>query len=150
MWGDLERRLARAEISLPSISWADRQAAHHRRSLRACVELHDLIRERLRVMGINPALAVALRRGEEAAAELAAIPDTDELRAADEVIVRAERSNGDDGARRVGAKITRLAEQYRGRQNWPDLSNASLAELLAFCVAVEVEARIISCVARSR
>jgi hypothetical protein len=92
-------------------------------------------------MGIDPALAVALQRGEDAAAELAAAPDTDDLQAADEAIVRAERSNRDDGARQVRAKITRLAEQYRGSQHWPDFPNASPAELLAFCVAVEMDAQ---------
>jgi hypothetical protein len=71
MLTDLERRLARAEISA-AILWVDRQSACHRQSL-CCAELHELVRERFRVTGINPALAEALRRGEEAAAELAAI-----------------------------------------------------------------------------
>jgi hypothetical protein len=91
-------------------------------------------------MGINPALAVALRRGEEAAAELAAIPDTPDLKAADEAIVRPEYTNGDDRARQVRAIIAQMAEQYRGSQHRLDLANASPAELLAFCVAVEMEA----------
>jgi hypothetical protein len=133
----LERRLVRLETTAFSISWSERQEAQHRQSLRACVAWSSLIRERFRIMGIDPALAVTLRRGEHAAAELAAIPDTDELQAADEAIVRAERSNRDDGARQVRAKITRLAEQYRGGQHSSDLPNASPAELLAFCVALE-------------
>jgi hypothetical protein len=86
---DLERRLARAEIPAPETSWGDRKAAHHRQSLRTRVALHQLIRERLRVIGVDPALAESLRLGDEAAAELAAIPDTPELERADEAIVRA-------------------------------------------------------------
>ena len=138
MWRDLERRLARAEISATAISWVDQQAADHRRSLRVCVELHKL-RERLRVMGISTELAVTLRRGEAAAAELAAIPDTPDLKAADEAIVRPECNDGDDGARRARAKIVQMAEQYRRGQHPLDLANASPAELLGFCVAVEME-----------
>jgi len=122
------------------MSWGDRQAAHHRQSLRARVELHELIRERLRLMGIDPALAVALRRGEDAAAELAEIPDTIELRAADEAIVRPERSDGTDRAHQVREKIERMAEQYRNGEYPLDLANASPVQLLAFCVAVEMEA----------
>ena len=136
---DLEHRLARAEMASCATGWLDRPAAHHRQSLRACVELHELIRERFRVMGIDPALAVALRRGEEAAAELAGIPDTPDLTAADEPITTAHYCNADDQCE-FKAKIERIAEQYRGGQHQLDLANASRAELLAFCVAVEMDA----------
>jgi hypothetical protein len=91
-------------------------------------------------MGIDPALAVALRRGEEAAAELAAIPDTPELCAADEAIVRPESSHRDGKVYRARAKIEQIAIQYRDGQHRLDLANASPAELLAFCVAVEMKA----------
>ena len=91
-------------------------------------------------MGIDPALAVTLRRGAEAAAELAAIPDTPDLKAADEAIVGSEHTNGNDGAHQVKAKIERIAEQYRSGQHQLDLATASPAQLLAFCVAVEMEA----------
>jgi len=74
--GDLERRLARAEVGVSTTKWAHRKAAHHRQLLRACFKTHGLIRERLLAMGIDPTLTVALLRGEETAAELAAIPDT--------------------------------------------------------------------------
>jgi hypothetical protein len=102
--------------------------------------LHEFNRERLRAVGIDPRLAVALQRGEEAAAELAAIPDTPELKAADEAIVRAGRGDRDDGACAFKAKIERIADQYRSRQHQLDLANASPAELLAFCVAAGVVA----------
>jgi len=139
MCRDLERRLARAEISAPMISWVDRQAAHRRQSLRTRVKCCDLIRERFRVMGIDSCSAVALRRGEEAAAELAGIPDTPDLTAADEAITTAHYCNADDQCE-FKAKIERIAEQYRGGQRQLDLANASPAELLAFCVAVEMDA----------
>src|ERR1700750_2894321 len=81
--GDLERRLVRAESSAAAIPWADRKVARHRASLRVRVSLCDLIRQRLQAMGIDPKCAIALRLGERAAAELAGIPDTPELRASD-------------------------------------------------------------------
>jgi hypothetical protein len=135
---NLEHRLALAEISAGAISWVDRQAAHHWQSLHARIHLHELIRERFRVMGIDPALAATLRGDEEAVAQRA-IPDAPELKAAEEPILRSECSNGDDGAGRVRAKIARMADQYLSGERRLDLANASLAELLGFCVAVGME-----------
>jgi hypothetical protein len=91
-------------------------------------------------MGIDPALAVTRRRGAEAVAELAAIPDSPALKPADEAIARPDGSNGDDGRAGFRRKIGRMPEQYRGGQHRLDLANASPAELLTFCVAVEMEA----------
>jgi hypothetical protein len=53
--------------------------------------------------------------------------------------VRPECSDGDDGAHRVRAKIEQMAEQYRSGQHQLNLAKASPAQLLAFCVAVEME-----------
>jgi hypothetical protein len=136
----IERRLALVESRIRATSWADRQAAHHRQSLRARDKLHDLIRERLRVMGIDPAIAVSLQRGGEAAAELAEIPDTVELQAADEAIVRADCGDGNDVAHQFYGTIEQMAARIRDEEHQLDLAKASLAELLAFCVAVEMEA----------
>ena len=91
-------------------------------------------------MGIDPALAVTLRRYEEAAAELAVIPDTAELRAADEAIVRADCGDGNDVAHKFCEKIEQMAARIRDERHQLDLTNSSPAELLAFCVAVEMEA----------
>jgi hypothetical protein len=88
-------------------------------------------------MGIDPALAETLRRGEEAAAELAAIPDTPELKVADEAIGRPESNKGGDGAR-LGENCAD-GKQYRDGEHRLDLANASPAELPAFCLAVEME-----------
>jgi hypothetical protein len=135
---NLACRLARAEMLVPAISWADRQAAHHRQSLRTCFKLCDLISERFRVMGIDPALAVALRRGEEAAAELAAIPDTPDLKAADEAIESTETGDGSDASSKFWEKIEQMAARMLNEDHQLDLANASLAELLTFVLAAEV------------
>jgi hypothetical protein len=137
---DLKSRLSKAEVLQPAISWADRNAAHRRQSLRACVTLCGVIRERLRKMGLEPQLAVSLRRGEEAAAELGAIPDSADLKAADEMIVVSDFSNEGDPRREFEAEIQKIAERYRSGQHQLDLANASPVELLAFCVSVELEA----------
>src|SRR4029077_20183477 len=125
---ELERRLARAEISAPMISWVDRQAAHRRQSRRTRVKCCDLIRERFRVMGIDSCSAVALRRGEEATADAAANPDSPHLKAADEAIATADYSNADDRSCEFKAKIERIAEQYRGGQHLLGLANDDPAE----------------------
>jgi hypothetical protein len=137
---DLEHRLAHAETMAPAISWVDRQAAYHRQSLRARVKLCQLIRERLRVIGLDPTRAETLQRGEAAAAELAAIPDTPELERADEAILRTKCNSG-DGARQFREHHARMAELYRSGQQRIDFANASPCELLAFCVAREIEDR---------
>jgi hypothetical protein len=118
---------------------ADRQAARQRETLRVRVAVHEAIRERFRAMGVGPEVAVSMRSGDEAATELAAIPDTPDLKAADEAIVRPECSDGTDRAHQVREKIARMAEEYRDGEHQLDLANASPAELLAFCVAVEME-----------
>ena len=69
-----------------------------------------------------------------------AIPDTPELRAADEAIVRSESGNGASKACRARARIEQMAIKYRDGQHQLVLASASPAELLAFCVAVEMNA----------
>ena len=137
---DLERRLVRMEITASAVCWVDRQAAHHRQSLRACVKLQELIRDRFQEKGIDSAIAVSLQRGEEAAAELAEIPDTDELRATNEAIVRADCGDGSEAARQFCEKIEQMAARIRDEAHQLDLAKSSPDELLAFCVAVEMEA----------
>jgi hypothetical protein len=58
-------------------------------------------------MRIDPALAMTQRRCEEAAAGLAAIPDTLDVKPAGEVILRSEYTNGDDGLAKSGRKLRR-------------------------------------------
>jgi hypothetical protein len=133
---DLKRWLARLEIRASTTHWADRHAAHYRKTRRAVVEICEAIRERLVLMGLDPALAVSLRRGEEAAAELAAIPDSDALRAADEAITRDDQSDYGEVSSTLMAQIEGMAAHFcDGSQ--PDLANAALAKLFAFCFAIE-------------
>ena len=87
---DFKRRLARAEITASAVHPADLQAASDRQSLRTRAKICEFIRERFLLMGLDPALAVSLRRGEEAAAELAAIPDLEALRTADEALTHSD------------------------------------------------------------
>jgi hypothetical protein len=102
------------------------------RSLRAIVAVNELISDRLRVIGIDPALAETLRRGEEAVAELAAIPDTlgPENRGRDDPALgiyqcgrRGAPSQGENWA--DGRTIPWAGE------HWVDLANA---RPLSFCV----------------
>ena len=133
---DLERRLARAESVASTTSWADWSAAHHRNKLRVTVTVCDLIRERFLSVGLDPALAISLRAGEEAAAKLAAIPDSNALRAADEAITRTHQENNSETGASVKAEIERVAEHYLDGSE-PDFAKASVIQLLAFCVAIE-------------
>ena len=143
---DFKRRLARAEITVSAVHPADLQAASHRQTLRMRATIYEFIRERFLLMGLDPALAVSLHIGEDAAAELAAIPDSEALRTADEALThsdlddcRREEANG------VMAKIQRMADNIaddiiqKGLQ--PNFATASVAELWAFCVAMEDLAR---------
>jgi len=87
-------------------------------------------------MGLDPALAVSLLRGEQAAAELAAIPDSVTLQAADEATTRGDQNDNGGASGVIIARMDRMAALYRdGAQ--PDLENASLTELFAFCFAME-------------
>src|ERR1700751_5810649 len=132
---DLKRWLAPLEIRASTTHWADRHAAHYRKTRRAVVEICEAIRERLALMGLDPALAVSLRRGEEAAGEVAAIPDSEALRAADEAITRDDQSDYGE-ASTLMAQIEGMAAHFcDGSQ--PDLANAALAKLFAFCFAIE-------------
>jgi hypothetical protein len=82
---------------------------------------------------------VTLRLGDEAAAERA-IPDTPELERADEIL-RTKCSDSGDAAQHLIKELWRMAELYRSGQHRMDVANASPAELLAVCVANEIEDR---------
>jgi hypothetical protein len=133
---DFERRLARAETAAHALGGVDAQAGRRRCSLRALMAVCDIVRERLVEMRIDPELAVALRRGEEAAAELAGTPGTRELRASDATLTGPNSSGVRD---RLYIEMARIADSITerfGRGEEPiDLGNASLVELLAFVSA---------------
>jgi hypothetical protein len=105
-------------------------AARRRARLRARVEICAGLRRRWVSSAVGAAGAAALRLGEEAAAELALIPDTPELRRLDAALLA--RPDGAAGGEE--ATIRRLVEEYRqGRAL--DLFTASPTELLAGCIA---------------
>ena len=131
-----EPRVGRASAT----KWGDWSAAKYRNDLRACVMVCNLIRERFLLMGLDPALAVMLRTGEDSAAELAAIPDSDALRTADEAITRTHRENNSEVRASFEAEIERRAERYPDGSQ-PDFAKASVMELFTFCVAIETLAR---------
>src|SRR5260370_8309553 len=83
---DFKRRLARAEITASAVHPADLQAASDRQLLRTRTAICEFIRERFLLMGLDPALAVSLRWGEEAAAKLSSVPSPQALRSADEAL----------------------------------------------------------------
>ena len=128
----IKQWLARLEINAATTPWADRHAAHHRNTRRALVEICEAIREQLALMGLDPALAVSLQRGEQAAVELAAIPDSEALRAADAAITRSDQHDDGATATIIAAQVAPMATHFRDGSE-PDLVHASWAELFAFC-----------------
>ena len=115
---DLKNRLFRAAAAANKTSWADLQSAQHRSVLRARVKIYDGISEALRGKGVEPELSVWR---EEAAAELANIPDTPELRAADEAILsRGYSEKADSGAlERIMKRLERMRAAPPGKHFAP-------------------------------
>jgi hypothetical protein len=133
---DFERRLARAETAAQALGEVDAQAGRRRCSLRVLVAVCDIVRERLVAMRIDPELAVALRRGEKAAAETAGMPDTQELRASEAAVTGPNSSGAGDRMYTEIARIADIMTERFGRGEEPiNLGNASLVELLAFVSA---------------
>jgi hypothetical protein len=133
---DVKRRVNRLEAAA-SPHRVDQEAASHRERLRALVAICESIRKRFLLMGLDPALAVSLHRGENAATELAAIPDSEALPIADEAITHNDLDDRGGAWSRVNAKIERMAADIIRGGVQPNFANASVAELLAFCVAIE-------------
>ena len=132
---DFKRRLARAEITASAVHPADLHAASNRRLLRARTAICEFIREQFLLMGLDPALAVSLRVGKEAAAKLAAIPDTEALRTADEAFTHSDLDDDGEAVSFVVEKIERMVAIYReGVQ--PNFAGVSVAELWAYCIAM--------------
>jgi hypothetical protein len=105
-------------------------AARHRSLLRGRAGLGTWLRER-QPPGDGRAFAAAVHLCEAAAAELASIPDSQELHESDE----ARLAHDHVGAEKAfEARLSHLVRQYRdGRELNP--ANTSLAGLLAACVA---------------
>ena len=116
---------AKAELAPPP---QDLAAARRRAMLRAQVEICAGLRRTWASSAVGAAGAAALRLGEEAADELAGIPDTPNLRRVDAALLERHDGTGCE------ATIGRLVEEYRNGRAL-DLFTASPTELLACCVA---------------
>jgi hypothetical protein len=119
---------AKAELAPPP---QDLAAAGRRAMLRARIEICTGLRRTWASSAVGAAGAAALLLGEEAAAELAGIPDTPELRRLDAGLLERHGGTAQDGCE---ATIGRLVEEYRNGRAL-DLFTASPTELLACCVA---------------
>ena len=113
---------------------AELSAAHYRCALRARATIGAVVRDCLMHAGIDPARAVMLLVADEAAAELAAIPDTPELEREDAAVTAGAADNDPDGDSRFLAKMHDLVRRYREGDEC-DPARASLAELHAWCLA---------------
>jgi hypothetical protein len=118
-------RLTAAAARVDSATDLDRSA------LRAWVSVCAVVRDGLTRSGIDPARARALRLGEAAAAQLAESGGITDLRRADEELATSDH---DGLAGTFAAKIGDLARGFQDGRD-PDFSNASLAELFAWCLA---------------
>ena len=123
-----DTRLARvAKARTPS----ELPAARHRSLLRAHAALGGLLRERSAMPDTGWALAGVMQLGDAAAAALADIPDTPELRKTDAALLAHDHAGAEET---FEARLSRLVRQCAdGRELAP--ANASPAELLAACVA---------------
>jgi len=112
---------------------AEISAAHHRSALRARAAIGAAVRDCLMHAGIDPARAVMLLVADEAAAELAAIPDTPELERADAAVTAGAADSDPDAVSRFQANMHDLVRRYREGDEF-DPARASLAELHAWCL----------------
>jgi len=124
----LDTRLARVtKAEAPR----DLTAVRQRSLFRARAAVCTLLRERLVQPDAGQALAGALQLGDEAASELAGIPDTPELRESDGALLAHDHAGVEE---MFEAQLRRLVRQCSdGRQLDP--ANVSPAELLAAYVS---------------
>lgn len=123
----LDRRVAR-------VTWADEVARHQRCAWRVLAATGAAVRWWLVQMGVDPARAVMLRVADEAAAALAALPDSAALRQADGEEPPANALP--HGHLALDPATARLVARYQsGELPDPDPAQASLAELFAWCLA---------------
>lgn len=108
--------------------------AERRRVLLARAAIGASVRCGLAQRGIDPARAAALRVADEASAELAASGDPPPRFSAERPA--CDRDLLDDAQARFNDNMGRLVARYRDlAAAAPDLARASLAELLAWCIA---------------
>jgi len=123
----------------------DRLSRHAGEGGRAAVERHHLLRAHAAIgaavcwslarRGIDPSRAAALVVTDEAEAELAMLGDPPPLPAAEPSAW--DRNLSPDPLLRLNDRLDQLAARYRGGGEAPDFAQASLAELLAWCIAAD-------------
>jgi hypothetical protein len=123
-----DTRLARAAKAKAPRDLAE---ARHRSVLRGRAALSALLGKRSAPPDGSRALAGAMQLGETAAAALAGIPDTQELRESDEALLAHDHNGAED---MFETRLCYVVRQHRdGRELDP--ATASPAELLAACAA---------------
>jgi hypothetical protein len=105
--------------------------ARQRSLLRARAAVCTLLRERSVQPDAGQALAEAWQLGDAAAAELAGIPDTPELRETDGALLARDHAGAEET---FEARLWHLVQHYRDGRAL-DTANTSPAELLAAYVA---------------
>jgi hypothetical protein len=140
------RRLAR--LAMPLVS-ARRDEVNRRVELRGSVDFLEYVEALLLLEGIDPERTCVMRHLREAEATLAAIPDTPELRRADqEYLARADTGWVDAEWERgrhyrppaheeksAETEIERLMGRYRSDRRDVDLAKASVFDLFAWCLS---------------
>jgi hypothetical protein len=131
----LDTRLYRVEGRRTAGAAEQRSVAIRNRHIwRAEVAMGAVIRDALARAGVDAAQAVRLCLADEAAAALAALPDTPELQRADNNNPMA--AEAEDCAHRDAfeSKMRELVRRFVGAPP-PDFANASFAELFAWALA---------------
>jgi hypothetical protein len=132
----LENRLGQVEGQRSAAAIEEGAAGvRERRLLRAEAAFGEIIRKALVGAGVNAAAAARLALADNAAAALAAIPDTPRLRHNDAGDAAAA-ANGYDRARAdvFAPKIIAMIQRFAGGARL-DFADASFAELLAWALA---------------
>jgi hypothetical protein len=116
-------------------------AVAHRTGLRACAAIGAGCREALESAGrgvveIDPTRAAIVRLGDNAAAELAMIPDMPELAAGDRVFLATHPLDADSIRGPLVRQMRRLVERYRRECNIDGLiMHLEIADAYASCLA---------------
>jgi hypothetical protein len=126
-------REARLDRLSRRVGEGDYTAAERYHVLRARAAIGAAVRWQLAAAGIDPQSVPALRVAEEAAAELALLGDPPLSGPRRE---QGGRTSSGDLETAFDHRLDRLAARYRvGPRTEPDFARASLAELLAWCIA---------------
>lgn len=122
-----DTRLARARAKKPR----DLAAARHRSLLRARVALSAMLRDRSATPADGQALSGTLQLGAAAAADLAGLPDTPDLRESDLALLAHDHPGAEET---FEVRLKQLMQEFpEGREH--DRANVSPAQLLAAYVA---------------